>query len=122
MIEEEERQLREMQRRQAEEDARRLQQLEEDEALANALVQKMFTCAICMEELPIDDVFEVEACGHQHCLPCMNEYLKDKITSQQTRNITCPGCKEVISQNQMLSILDGEVLQRFHELEFAFLD
>ena len=82
--------------------------------MANALEQKVFTCEICMEKLPIDDVFEIEACGHQHCLPCMNEYLKDKITGQQTRNITCPLCKEVISQNQMLSILEGEVLERFH--------
>ena len=47
-------------------------------------------CLVCMEQLPIEDVFDLE-CGHAFCSTCFAGHLNVKINDGEVQNMTCPG-------------------------------
>ena len=56
--------------------------------------QIVFTCSICLEQLPEDSVARVENCGHKPCRDCMRQYIVTRIDEQRFP-ILCPGCTDV---------------------------
>ncbi|CAN6224552.1 unnamed protein product [Urochloa humidicola] len=54
-----------------------------------------FDCGICMETLPIFDLFHGMPCPHRFCAPCMGKYIEGKIRAGEVP-VPCPepACKE----------------------------
>lgn len=53
--------------------------------------QEIFECIICMEKMPLDDVANVDLCGHKLCRDCMKSYVSSKI-EERKYPIMCPVC------------------------------
>ncbi|KAJ1289802.1 hypothetical protein BS78_02G192700 [Paspalum vaginatum] len=54
-----------------------------------------FDCGICLETLPILDLFHGMQCGHRYCVECMATYIEGKINAGEVP-IPCPDptCRE----------------------------
>ncbi|CAN6217768.1 unnamed protein product [Urochloa humidicola] len=66
-----------------------------------------FDCGICMETLPIFDLFHGMPCPHRFCAPCMGKYIESKIRAGEVP-VPCPepACKEEAEEGG--GILDPE--------------
>ncbi|CAD7699978.1 unnamed protein product [Ostreobium quekettii] len=53
---------------------------------------EMFTCPICMEDLPIDDVFCISECEHKMCLQCARHMVQEDLKCGKFP-LVCPQCK-----------------------------
>lgn len=59
--------------------------------LAARYMQPTFQCRICMDELPEDDIAEVDDCVHMMCRSCLREFVSSKI-QEHRYPIFCPVC------------------------------
>ncbi|XP_025801584.1 probable E3 ubiquitin-protein ligase RNF217 [Panicum hallii] len=62
-----------------------------------------FNCGICMETLPILDLFHGMQCEHRFCVECMATYIEGRIHAGEVP-IPCPdpGCREGEEDNRAL--------------------
>ena len=54
--------------------------------------QVIFRCSICIEDLPLDSVANVEQCGHQFCRECLRTHIVSNLRSG-VFPVICPLCK-----------------------------
>ncbi|KAF8695369.1 hypothetical protein HU200_037600 [Digitaria exilis] len=73
--------------------ARRVPPLADDEL-------PKFSCGICMETLPILDIFHGMQCDHRFCVECMATYIEGRINAGEVP-IPCPdpACREKQREN-----------------------
>ncbi|CAD6219106.1 unnamed protein product [Miscanthus lutarioriparius] len=56
-----------------------------------------FDCGICLETLPILDLFHGMQCDHKFCAQCMATYIEGRIRDGGV-SILCPSCKIVVER------------------------
>ncbi|VFQ98940.1 unnamed protein product [Cuscuta campestris] len=73
-----------------------------------------FQCAICFEEEPMSDGFEIKVCHHVFCATCMTTYVATKIR-QNVVKVTCPTpkCPSELKPRHLQTILPREVIDRW---------
>ncbi|KIK55620.1 hypothetical protein GYMLUDRAFT_175290 [Collybiopsis luxurians FD-317 M1] len=74
--------------RKFEEESRRLEKERRDLA---AFAQVTFTCGICFDVLPEEDLALIERCSHKFCRECLQGYTLSKIHDRRFP-IVCPTC------------------------------
>ncbi|KAJ1700324.1 hypothetical protein LUZ63_000103 [Rhynchospora breviuscula] len=57
---------------------------------SSRVIHDTFYCAICMEEIPEKDGFNINPCDHIFCIGCMIHYITTK-TEENEASIPCPG-------------------------------
>ncbi|KZS89212.1 hypothetical protein SISNIDRAFT_527526 [Sistotremastrum niveocremeum HHB9708] len=62
---------------------------EEPEVLADT---PKFSCNVCLDEHPLEDVAVVEGCGHEFCRDCMKDFIESKLSDGQYP-VMCPICQ-----------------------------
>ena len=65
--------------------------------------KKQLTCAICIEEIPIELDVQLDSCDHRYCKDCITKWLKD-VTNK------CPQCKEKVHRVITKDILGQDVI------------
>ena len=53
--------------------------------------QRLFTCGICLEEMPEDSIARPDPCGHTFCRECLREHITT-LLSEHRFPILCPTC------------------------------
>lgn len=59
-------------------------------ALAKS-TERLFTCGICLEEMPEDSIARPEPCGHTFCCECLREHVTTRLIEHRFP-ILCPTC------------------------------
>ena len=72
-----------------------------------------FVCGICCDEPPREEIFGLR-CNHRFCKSCWRMYLEEKIKTEAQCTIPCmhEGCRTIITDNTMFSLLDSTVVSR----------
>jgi len=75
-----------------------------------------FDCGICMETLPILDLFHGMQCQHRFCVECMATYIEGRINAGEVP-IPCPdpACPEAYEED--IAVLHPEVCKK--SIDFA---
>lgn len=76
-----------------------------------------FICGICYDEPPPEQIFSLR-CNHRFCKSCWQAYVEEKIKTEAQCTIPCmhEGCRTVITDSSMSSVLDLATMSRYHEL------
>jgi len=53
--------------------------------------QQLFTCDICMEEMPVDSIAHPDSCGHTFCRECLRGHVTARLDEHRFP-ILCPSC------------------------------
>lgn len=81
---------------------------DEDQALSIQLAelsrfnQRLFTCGICLEEMPDDSIASPDPCGHTFCRDCLREYVTTRLNERRFP-ILCPTCAASNDTGQWLA-------------------
>ena len=59
--------------------------------LSKTMIQTVFECGICMEEMPEDSVARPDPCGHAFCRECMRGYVSARLEEHRFP-VLCPTC------------------------------
>ncbi|CAJ2663279.1 unnamed protein product, partial [Trifolium pratense] len=75
---------------------------------------KQTYCAICMDEKPIEEMFENRNCSHTFCETCVGSYLAAKI-KENIAMVKCPdpNCNDILEPNDCISIIPKDVFERW---------
>ncbi|XP_045791947.1 E3 ubiquitin-protein ligase RSL1-like [Trifolium pratense] len=75
---------------------------------------KQTYCAICMDEKPIEEMFENRNCSHTFCETCVGSYLDAKI-KENIAMVKCPdpNCNDILEPNDCISIIPKDVFERW---------
>lgn len=65
--------------------------LRQEHAELAQYMQSTFQCSICMDDLPEDDVAQIDGCVHMMCRSCLREFVASKIREHRYP-IFCPVC------------------------------
>ncbi|KAF7308998.1 RING-type domain-containing protein [Mycena kentingensis (nom. inval.)] len=65
--------------------------LNAERAALQRMQQKVFSCPLCLEQLPEDDVAVLHGCKHKVCRGCMRGYVGSKL-GDKIYPIYCPTC------------------------------
>ena len=85
---------------------------------------RLYACNICMDELPLEEMYIIDNCHHQTCRNCLKRQIEIAVTDKEV-HIHCPieGCKENIDfaqASQILRLVEPEqssaVLQQYDEI------
>ncbi|KAK6793251.1 hypothetical protein RDI58_006704 [Solanum bulbocastanum] len=89
----------------------------DDDDDVNELVDKLFTCDICVDEKCVNEVFKIIGCSHSYCKECMAKYVGVKLQENICR-ISCPvsGCNGQLEPYHCRSILPKEVFDRWGDV------
>ncbi|XP_006356128.1 probable E3 ubiquitin-protein ligase RNF217 isoform X1 [Solanum tuberosum] len=89
----------------------------DDDDDVNELVDKLFTCDICVDEKCVNEVFKIMGCSHSYCKECMAKYIGMKLQENICR-ISCPvsGCNGQLEPYNCRSILPKEVFDRWGDV------
>ncbi|KAF9064890.1 hypothetical protein BDP27DRAFT_1229708 [Rhodocollybia butyracea] len=66
-------------------------QIEQERLALAAVSQVTFTCGVCLDVTPDEDLALVEKCQHQFCRECLQNYVLSKISDRRFP-IVCPTC------------------------------
>ena len=67
--------------------------------------KQLQTCAICIDEIPIELEVLLDSCEHRYCKPCITKWVKD-VTNQ------CPLCKKKVHKMTSKDIIGKDVVER----------
>ncbi|KAG9307464.1 hypothetical protein G9A89_017294 [Geosiphon pyriformis] len=79
-------------------------------------------CAICADEFPINQFLPVTIeCAHEDnvCRECVSTHIKHELADKGNFRIIClggGGCKIILQACDVQRFVDGETLERFHQL------
>ncbi|EKM59101.1 uncharacterized protein PHACADRAFT_205278 [Phanerochaete carnosa HHB-10118-sp] len=78
-----------------------------------------FTCNICLDKHSVEDVAQVDGCGHMFCRDCIRSHISSQI-AQHLYPIVCPLCSATKSERDP-TVLSNEFVQQtgLSEEEFA---
>lgn len=81
------------------------------------VVDKLFTCDICLDEKSVNEIFKIMGCSHSYCNECMRKYVGMKLQENVSR-ISCPvsGCNGELEPYNCRSILPKEVFDRWGDV------
>eukprot|EP01103_Thecamoeba_quadrilineata_P000988 TRINITY_DN10877_c0_g1_i1.p1 TRINITY_DN10877_c0_g1~~TRINITY_DN10877_c0_g1_i1.p1 ORF type:complete len:394 (-),score=34.44 TRINITY_DN10877_c0_g1_i1:139-1320(-) len=76
-----------------------------------------FTCPICLDEVDIQNCYQLIECGHQYCHDCLEEYLRIKIVNGRATEIKCPSpmCGIIVQSNDVHSVVDKQTSNKYEE-------
>jgi E3 ubiquitin-protein ligase RNF144 len=75
---------------------------------------KQFYCTICMDDKPIEEMFENRNCSHSFCEDCVGSYLATKI-QENLAMVKCPDpkCNGILDPCDCISIIPKDVYERW---------
>ncbi len=65
-------------------------QFAEEDAMISALTAT-FACGVCMDDLPVEDLAQIESCQHSFCRDCLRQHATIKVKEHRFP-ILCPTC------------------------------
>ncbi|KAF9499666.1 hypothetical protein BDN71DRAFT_1441837 [Pleurotus eryngii] len=68
-----------------------------------------FSCSICLDDHPEDDVALIPSCEHSFCRDCLRSYITNKV-SEHRYPVFCPVCTTLADQ-QSPGIIDETVIE-----------
>lgn len=97
-----------------------LQQMQDDEALARSFEQQQFVCSVCLDDCPIDSIFELpDTCDHDEevCRDCARRWVVTKMEESRFP-IPCPvgSCANSVHPDRCQLILDEAEMIKFLNL------
>ena len=75
----------------------------------------MQTCAICIDEIPVELEVELDSCDHKYCKPCITKWVKD-VTNQ------CPLCKKKVHKIITKDILGRNKVVKVKSKDQVFVE
>ncbi|KAF4593021.1 hypothetical protein EYR38_008728 [Pleurotus pulmonarius] len=79
------------------------------EPSSSCRVYPTFSCSICLDDHPEDDVALIPSCEHSFCRDCLRSYITSKI-SEHRYPVFCPVCT-TLSDQQSPGVIDEEVIE-----------
>lgn len=93
-----------------------------------AAVVQTFCCAICFENVRVEDRIIFAACGnpsHACCRECMRQYVRGLVTDGKVDAIQCPQSKECggkASEGEVRMLTDPDTFAKFKRFQLMQMD
>ncbi|KAH9016424.1 hypothetical protein EDB83DRAFT_232435 [Lactarius deliciosus] len=62
-----------------------------ERTMLSQVIQRVFVCGVCMEEMPEDSVARLDPCGHSFCRECIRAYVSTRLEEHRFP-VLCPTC------------------------------
>ncbi|KAK2406644.1 E3 ubiquitin-protein ligase RNF144A [Trifolium repens] len=87
---------------------------EEIEKESDSQLKQFSYCAICMDDKPIEEMFENRNCSHSFCKDCVGSYLAAKI-KEHIAMVKCPDpkCNDILEPIDCIEIIPKNVFERW---------
>eukprot|EP01100_Stratorugosa_tubuloviscum_P002073 TRINITY_DN1476_c0_g4_i1.p1 TRINITY_DN1476_c0_g4~~TRINITY_DN1476_c0_g4_i1.p1 ORF type:complete len:403 (-),score=140.97 TRINITY_DN1476_c0_g4_i1:102-1310(-) len=85
--------------------------------------QEKRDCSICLEQLPVSQIYTLINCMHQFCRQCILDYLNVQILEKKVIKINCPDktCNKDLEYVEIKELIDPTLFAKYEDFQLQVL-